>query len=310
MADEFDIYGDDTFGSEIQETKASRIDHRSSSQPASRQSAPSTTTNYPVAETKAEHGQRQQTPQKIPSSVQSYSSSTRSTTDSPSSTSSRRELPISMSNLRGIVPHPTNAMYIGELAWYVNDEAVKAPLVEAGLGNELKDLTFFEHKVNGKSRGEIDGKITNVSFTSSSNPFKHTPKEPVPKSQRVSQQRDVRMGGSQPQMMGGGFNPMMGGGFNPMMGNMGMNPYGGFNPMAAAAARGGFFDNMMGMPGGGGRGGRGAVRGAGQPQYMGRMGGRGNAMMGGGNMSGNGGMYINPAFFDQQQQQGGAGHNA
>ena len=36
---------------------------------------------------------------------------------------------------------------------YVNDEDVKAPLVEGGIINELKDLTFYEHKVNGKSRG-------------------------------------------------------------------------------------------------------------------------------------------------------------
>ncbi|KAI9244565.1 hypothetical protein BDA99DRAFT_448378, partial [Phascolomyces articulosus] len=93
---------------------------------------------------------QRQAPQKIPSGVQPYN---RSMTDSPGSATSRRELPVSMSNLRGMVPHPTTGLYLGELAWYVNDEDVKAPLVEGGIVDELKDLTFYEHKVNGKSRG-------------------------------------------------------------------------------------------------------------------------------------------------------------
>ncbi|KAG2214976.1 hypothetical protein INT45_013589 [Circinella minor] len=415
MSEEFDIYGDDTFGSEIQsddilgeivgestpqnrqskkrkpasqnpeddlfedfgeidkETKSTKVDHRSTAT-SSRQTSKATTlksTNESISSshiptvsssssalTNTDQGQRQQTPQtpqKIPSGVQPYN---RSVTDSPSSSSaSRRELPVSMSNLRGMVSHPTTGLYIGELAWYVNDEDVKAPLVEGGVINDLKDLTFYEHKVNGKSRGicflefnstdsavkakelydkcEIDGKTSTVSFTTSQNPFKHIPKEPVPKSQRAPQQqsqqnqqqnqphhhqqqshhhqiqqRENRMNTSGPQMMSGGFNPMMAaaGGFNPAFANMGgnmgagmgMSPYGSFNPMAAAAAaaRGGFYDNMMGMTGtGGGRGGRGGMRGAGQP-YMGRMGGRGGPMMGGaGNaaMSGNGGKAI--SFF-------------
>ena len=37
----------------------------------------------------------------------------------------------------------------------MNDENVKAPLVQAGVDSELKELTFFEHKVNGKSRGYV-----------------------------------------------------------------------------------------------------------------------------------------------------------
>lgn len=118
------------------------------------------------------------------------------------------------------------------------------------------------------------------------------------KSQRTP---DTRMsGGNTNRMMssaGGGFNPMMPNAFNPAaFGNMNMNPYGGFNPMAAAAAaRGGFmgnFENMMNMAGvARGRGGGMAMR---NQQYMPRM-GRGGPMMGGAGTSGpagNGGTSI------------------
>lgn len=171
----------------------------------------------------------------------------------------------------------------------------------------------------------IDGKTPATAFTSSTNPFKHIPKgerdddekyptinllrqfslETSSKSQRTP---DTRMSGANTNRMmgnaaaaaGGGFNPMMPNAFNPAaFGNMNMNPYGGFNPMAAAAAaaaRGGYmgnFENMMNMSGvsRGGRGGGGmaAMR---NQQFMPRM-GRGGPMMGGAGASGpagNGGM--------------------
>lgn len=125
------------------------------------------------------------------------------------------------------------------------------------------------------------------------------------KSQRTP---DTRMSGANTNRMmgnaaaaGGGFNPMMPN-FNPAaFGNMNMNPYGGFNPMAAAAAaRGGFmgnFENMMNMAGvaRGGRGGGGGMAAMRNQQFMHRM-GRGGPMMGGGGgasgPAGNGGTLI------------------
>ncbi|CAO3674718.1 unnamed protein product [Umbelopsis vinacea] len=231
---------------------------------------------------------------------------------------SKREQSTSMSQLRGRETHPTNALYVGELDWWVSDEDLKDPIMNVGIGAELQDITFYEHKVNGKSRGiaflefttedassraknaleqmEFGGKLPVVTFTSAQNPFKHVPKEPVPKAQRMQQQIMGRPTmNSNPQMMqSGGFNPMMAGGF--------MNPYGGFpNPMMAAG--------FMGNTGGG----RGNMRGGSQGNYMNR-GGRGGGMMGYSdgsgfnNAAGYPGMHINPAFFDQQGYgQGGGG---
>lgn len=130
--------------------------------------------NTPKQPTSSQSSQQHQQPlQKIPTTVSTHTQSPRSTSgDSPSSRRAAAELPQAMTSLRGIVTHPTTAFYLGELAWvnnssclikrydfsfqslqYVNDEDVKAPLVQKELDSELKELTFFEQKVNGKSRG-------------------------------------------------------------------------------------------------------------------------------------------------------------
>ncbi|KAF7725705.1 hypothetical protein EC973_009422 [Apophysomyces ossiformis] len=348
MSDEFDIYGDDTFdqsddilneivgespsareakrrkttqqtqgaeddlfadfGEIDKDSKSNRrdADHRSSSR--EEQSNYSRPTTQGTSESLSQR--QNESPQKIPSAVHGHSSS-RSHTDSPS----RREPPMALANLRGVVSHPTTSIYVGELAWklkvyinkYVTDEDIKAPLVDIGIAGELKDLTFFEHKVNGKSRGivflefssaevasrakevlddaQLGGRKPATTFTTSTNPFKHLPKEPPQKTQRM-QTPNTRMGGGQ-MMAGAAFNPMMGGAF-------GM-PYGGF-PNTRGGFMGGFgADNMMGAAGGRGR--AMSMRGNAQgQQYMNRM-GRGGNMMGGGNYMADGAGFSGMVVF-------------
>lgn len=47
----------------------------------------------------------------------------------------------------------TNALMISDLHWWTTEDDVRGWANEAGAEDELKDMTFSEHKVNGKSKG-------------------------------------------------------------------------------------------------------------------------------------------------------------
>lgn len=47
----------------------------------------------------------------------------------------------------------TAAIMISELNWWTTDDDIRGWLRKAGCENETKELTFSEHKVNGKSKG-------------------------------------------------------------------------------------------------------------------------------------------------------------
>lgn len=53
---------------------------------------------------------------------------------------------------RPVDPAATSAVMISELHWWTTDDDVRKWLREAGCEDEVKDLTFSEHKVNGKSK--------------------------------------------------------------------------------------------------------------------------------------------------------------
>jgi hypothetical protein len=50
-------------------------------------------------------------------------------------------------------PGATTALMISELNWWVTDDQVRGWARQANCEGELKDITFSEHKVNGKSKG-------------------------------------------------------------------------------------------------------------------------------------------------------------
>lgn len=50
-------------------------------------------------------------------------------------------------------PDATTALLISDLFWWTTDDEIRGWIAEANSEGDLKDVTFSEHKVNGKSKG-------------------------------------------------------------------------------------------------------------------------------------------------------------
>ncbi|KAL8708256.1 MAG: hypothetical protein Q9220_006833 [cf. Caloplaca sp. 1 TL-2023] len=215
-------------------------------------------------------------------------------------------------------PAATTALFISDLHWWVTDDDIRGWANQNQCEDELEDVTFSEHKVNGKSKGQAyvlfkspqaatatkqkiesfgEGqqysKKFNVTYTNPyTNPFKTLPKDGPMRNNNANSNRGSYGGSgsaSSQQPAYTSYRGNRGGGYHSRGAMNGMSNYnrGGFQqPMNSGyqASPMGGFPNMNGMQSYGGFQQRGGMMGNMRSGSIGMRGGRGgmstNSMMG------------------------------
>ncbi|KAJ5692354.1 hypothetical protein N7462_001777 [Penicillium macrosclerotiorum] len=179
-------------------------------------------------------------------------------------------------------PDATTALLISDLFWWTTDDDIRGWVNQAQCEDELKDVTFSEHKVNGKSKGQVFVEFTTpqaataakreiensgaagttgrkhmVNYTNPhTNPFRTLPKD-APMRKDANRTSGFNSSGNQNMNFGGGSGGG-GGGMNMTGGFRGGR--GGFNNRGMGGNMGNFnnrnnFNNMGGFQGGAAPGG-------------------------------------------------------
>ncbi|KAL8781503.1 MAG: hypothetical protein Q9213_005976 [Squamulea squamosa] len=243
-------------------------------------------------------------------------------------------------------PAATTALFISDLHWWVTDDDIRGWANQNQCEDELEDVTFSEHKVNGKSKGQAyvlfkspqaatatkqkiesfgEGQQYSKKFTVSytnpfTNPFRTLPKDGPMRNNTNSSRGGQSFGGSGSMAGQQGYNSYRGnnrgGGYNNRGGMNGMSNYnrGGFQQPMSGGYQGstmGAFQGMSTTQPYGGFQSRGGMMNNMRSSPMGMRGGGRGGMGANGQVGFQGNQaHYNPAFFPQQGQQVGASPDA
>lgn len=107
----------------------------------------------PEVEAKAEQTDTQAVKQEQAEIEVDKSEQPQTTPAQPSSTPQQGTKRKETSDDRPIDHGATNALMISDLHWWITEDDIRGWTNEAEVEDELREITFSEHKVNGKSKG-------------------------------------------------------------------------------------------------------------------------------------------------------------
>lgn len=160
---DIDIYGDG--GEDYQQDEShmntqDKPDHSAktnggslhTSEPEDPSANPSLSETNGLADVKLENEDLEEKAQKIASTDESTQNPVQLPKQAPQTQGLKRQ---DGADDRFVEPGATTALMISELHWWVTDDDIRGWANQSECEDELEDMTFSEHKVNGKSKGYV-----------------------------------------------------------------------------------------------------------------------------------------------------------
>jgi len=155
---DIDIYGDggEDYGQDVAQEEI-KVDENPDEAPESMETIPTTSSVLPPNGHTDESGVKQETQhegsdgaQKIASTDQSAQDPVHLPKQAPQTQGLKRK---DGADDRFVDPGATSALFVSGLHWWINDDDVRGWANQSQCEDELEEITFSEHKVNGKSKG-------------------------------------------------------------------------------------------------------------------------------------------------------------